>query len=106
MTRQPIDEVIDEYRKYAGEKARDLDVKYITEFDHHAMFVRLNDKVYQKVRDEGTVLTPPASDKNGEGPDIQTLDEAAMELHRLNVRDEATSADPKPEGTVTEHIRE
>ena len=69
-----IDAVIDEYRQYAGAKARSLDEKYIFEFDERSMATRLNDIVYQKARDSYALLTPPSSDKGFKENNVQPLD--------------------------------
>ena len=58
-----MNSILDEYRHYAGAKARSLDEKYMAEFDERSMATMLNDIVYQKARDSYALLTPPSSDK-------------------------------------------
>lgn len=64
MSDWKIDAILDEYRHYAGLKARSLDEKYISDFDKYGMAMRLNDIVYQLARDNYGFLTPPSSDRS------------------------------------------
>ena len=59
-----MDAIIDEYRHYAGAKARTLDEKYIADFDQYGMAMRLDDIVYRMARESFALLTPPSSDKS------------------------------------------
>lgn len=55
--------ILEEYRRYAGSKSRNLDEKYVELFDEHAMTTRLEGSF--RVATKGTALiTPPASEKN------------------------------------------
>ena len=59
-----MDTIINEYRHYAGAKARALDEKYISEFDQYGMGMRLTDAVYRLAKETTGLLTPPPSDKS------------------------------------------
>ena len=64
MNDMPMGAILNEYRKYAGVKARILDEKFIETFDEHAMFTRLDDMVLARAAQRRPLLTPPNSVKD------------------------------------------
>jgi protein tyrosine/serine phosphatase len=71
MCGHKLDIIIDEYRTYAGIKARALDEKYIQDFDQHTMTVRLNDMIFRMAKESNQLLTPPPSDKSFMEPETK-----------------------------------
>ncbi|MCJ1390094.1 hypothetical protein MMC18_002952 [Xylographa bjoerkii] len=64
MNDVPMNAIINEYRKYAGVKARILDEKFIEAFDEHAMYTRLDDMVLARAAQRRPLMTPPNSVKD------------------------------------------
>lgn len=56
--------ILNEYRKYAGIKARILDEKFIETFEEHAMYTRLDDMVLARASQSRPLMTPPNSVKD------------------------------------------
>jgi hypothetical protein len=69
-----LQSALEEYRDYAGSKARALDEQYIKRFDPVDMENRVNNLVLTIATESRSMLTPPASDNseaNNCGDEIQ-----------------------------------
>lgn len=64
MNDLPMGAVINEYRKYAGVKARTLDERFIDTFDESSMYAILDDIVLRRAAERHPMLTPPNSVKD------------------------------------------
>ena len=64
MNDMPMGAIINEYRKYAGVKARNLDEKFIETFDENAMYEILDNNVLKRAADRHPMITPPNSVKD------------------------------------------
>jgi len=60
----PMGAIVNEYRKYAGVKARNLDEKFIETFDENAMYNILDDLVLKRAANRPPMITPPNSVKD------------------------------------------
>ncbi|MCJ1283804.1 hypothetical protein MMC26_003135 [Xylographa opegraphella] len=70
MNDVPMGAIINEYRRYAGVKARILDEKFIETFDENAMYTRLDDMVLARAAQRRPLMTPPNSVKDDFKEDI------------------------------------
>ena len=72
MNDMPMGAIIQEYRQYAGVKARTLDEKFIETFDENAMYNILDDIVLTRATERRPLMTPPNSVKDDLKEDGQT----------------------------------
>jgi hypothetical protein len=73
MNDVPMGAIINEYRKYAGVKARPLDERFIETFDENAMYTVLDDMILSRASERRKLLTPPNSVKDDNKDDATSL---------------------------------